>query len=210
MEIVMEFIYTWIRNIVIYMLLNTVVINLVGGKNYKKYVSIVSGMILVLIVIAPIMDFMKIEDKLDLFLEKNDFSIETSDFRMDLNRMEEAGREAIFAEYEEKIRQQVEVTLAKEKLSLTDFDLKLDQDAASPEFGSVLGMSVTATAEYSNQKEENNRLLIDDIEINHIKISEEETDTGKPPSPLEIIMKKRLSDFYNIEQGNININIQGG
>lgn len=206
----MELIYTWIRNIVIYMLLNTVIMNLVGGKNYKKYVSIVSGMILVLIVIAPIMDFMKIEDKLNLFLDKNDFSIETSNFKTDLSRMEEAGRKAIFAEYQEKIRRQVEAVLAEEKLMMTDFDLELNQDTESPEFGSILRMDVTATTEYDDQKEEDKRLLIDDIEINHIEINEKEADTGKTPSPLEIIMKKRLSDFYNIEQGNININIQGG
>lgn len=206
----MELIYTWIRNIVIYMILNTVIMNLVGGKNYRKYVSIVSGMILVLIVIAPITDFMRIEDKFDLFLDKNDFSIETSEFKMDLNRVEEAEREAIFTEYEKKIRKQVEAVLAEEKLMLTGFDLKLDWDAASPEFGSVLSMDITATTEYSSQEEENKRLSIDKIEINHIKIDEKTADTDEPPSPLEITMKKRLSDFYNIEQGNININIQGG
>jgi stage III sporulation protein AF len=206
----MEFIYTWIRNIVIYMLLNTVIMNLVGGKNYKKYISIVSGMILVLIVIAPIMDFMKLEDKLNLFLDKNDFSIETSNFRTDVSRMEEAGRKAIFTEYEEKIRRQVETVLAEEKLILTGFDLMLDQDTQSPEFGNILSMDITATTENDDQKVANNRLLIDDIEISRIEIKDKEEDTGKMPSPLEIIMKKRLSDFYNIEQGNININIQGG
>lgn len=206
----MELIYTWIRNIVIYMLLNTIIMNLVGGKNYKKYVSIVSGMILVLIVIAPIMDFMKLEDKLDLFLDKNDFAMETSNFRTDVSRMEEAGRKAIFAEYEEKIRQQVEAILDEERLRMTDLKLRLELDTESSEFGSILSMEITATTEYDDQKEDGKRLLIDDIEIDHIKISDREEDTGRTPSPLEIIMKKRLSDFYNIEQGNININIQGG
>ncbi len=206
----MEAIYTWIRNIVIYMLLNTVIMNLVGGKNYKKYVSVVSGMILVLIVIAPIMSFMKIEDNLDLFLNKNDISVEASEFRIDLNRMEEAERNAIFSEYEEKIRQQVEELLAEEKLKLDEFNLKLDQDSTSPEFGSILHMDIMATIEYSNQKDEDKHLMIDQIEIDHIKIGNREADAGKMPSPLEIIMKKRLSDFYNVEQGNININIQGG
>jgi len=72
-----------------------------------------------------------------------------------------------------------------------------------------LSMEVTATIEYDDQKGDK-RFLIDDIEIDHIKINDREADTGRTPSPLEIIMKKRLSDFYNIEQGNININIQGG
>ncbi len=206
----MEMIYTWIRNIVIYMILNTVIMNLVGGKNYKKYVSIVSGMILLLIVVAPIMEFMKIEDKLDMFLEKNDFSIETSEFKQDVNRMDEAGKETIFTEYKEKIRQQVVKLLTEEELKLTGFDLTFDQDTASPEFGSILSMDITATTENSNQKEEKRRLSIDKIEIKKINPHDAAEDTEKPPSPLEITMKKRLSDFYNIEQGNININIQGG
>lgn len=206
----MDVIYTWIRNIVIYMILNTIILNLVGGKNYKKYVSIVSGMILVLIVISPIMNFMKVENKLDFFLKENDFSVETSEFKMDLNRMEETQREALFVEYKKKIKEQVEEELATEQLKLTEFDVELNQDPSSPEFGEILSMDITATTEYNNQKDEKERLSIDKIEISHINVGEEETEVGRPPTPLEITMKKRLLDFYNIEQGNININIQGG
>jgi stage III sporulation protein AF len=39
---------------------------------------------------------------------------------------------------------------------------------------------------------------------------EEENTSQNMPSPTEINIKNKLSDFYNIEQGNINISIQGG
>ena len=46
-------IYDWVRNTVIYLILNTIIMNLLGNSSYKKYVSIVSGMILLVIVVSP-------------------------------------------------------------------------------------------------------------------------------------------------------------
>ena len=119
----MEEIYSWIRNIVIYLLINTIIMNLLGNKSYKKYVSIVSGMILVLIVISPLIKLMKLEENLDYFLQANDFAVEASDFKSDLNRMEEAQVDAIFADYKEKIQEQVKDLLLKEKVYIKKYDL---------------------------------------------------------------------------------------
>jgi stage III sporulation protein AF len=69
-------------------------------------------------------------------------------------------------------------------------------------------MDITAVVEENNEKAASNRLSIDEIDISPVSIGEaEETKTKEPPSPMEINMKNKLSDFYNIEQVNINISI---
>jgi stage III sporulation protein AF len=203
----MATIYQWIRNIVVYMMLNTIIMNLLGNKSYKKYVGIVSGMILVLIILSPLMNYMDLEDMLDYYLQANDFAVEASEFKNDLNRMEEAQTDAIFAEYEEKIRQQVENILLEEKVKLLRMDITIDRDSTSPTFGEITGMSITAAMEQYEGEESKGRLSIDKIEIAPIGIDKQEEDK-KPPSPMEINIKNRLSDFYNIEQVNINITIE--
>ena len=50
-------------------------------------------------------------------------------------------------------------------------------------------------------------ILKDNNEESYIKYGE--NSTLKPPLPEEIHIKKRLSDFYNVEQDNINISIKG-
>ena len=206
----MEEVYSWIRNIVIYMIMNTVIMNLLGNKSYKKYISIVSGMILVLIVISPVMKLMKMDENLDYYLRANDFAVETSDFKNDLSHMEEEQSDVIFAQYKEKIRAQVAELLLEEEVYLNTFDVTIDKDTNSASFGEILGMDITADME-AVKNTDSSRLLVDEIEIKQIIINEagEKTDNSTP-SPMEITIKNKLSDFYNIKKGNININIQGG
>ncbi len=204
----MDTIYNWIRNVVIYMILNAIVMNLLGNKSYKKYVSIVSGMILVLIIISPLMNYLDLEDTLDYYLQANDFAVETSEFKNDLNRMEEAQSDAIFAGYEEKIKLQVEKLLQEEKLKLISFDLTIDRNGKNPTFGEILHMNIRAELEQSEEDKEESRLTVDEIEIESIRINKrEEGEPSAPPSPMEINIKNKLADFYNMEQVNINISI---
>ncbi len=206
-------IYSWIRNIVIYMIINTIIMNLLGNKSYKKYVSIVSGMILVLIVISPLMKLMKLEENLDYFLQSNDFAIESSDFKNELYQMEEKQSSAIFTEYKERIKVQVEGLLQEENVYLESFDITIDRQADSATFGEILKMDIKAYVKQSEQEgsKSKKRLQIDEIEISEIAIGKQEIEASKIlPSPMEINIKNKLSDFYNIEQGNINISIQGG
>lgn len=207
----MDEITTWIKNIVIYMIMNTIIMNLLGNKSYKKYISIVSGMILVLIVISPLMNYMDLEENLDYYLQANDFALETSDFKNDLNRMEEEQSEAIFLAYKEKIQLQVESLLQEEGVYLKSFEITIDQDSNNNTFGEILTMNITASLEQNEEEGRAKRLLIDEIEISEINIGElEKAPNQALPSPLEINIKNKLSDFYNLEQGNINISIQGG
>lgn len=205
----MDEIYTWIKNIVIYMIMNTIIMNLMGNKSYKKYISIVSGMILVLIVVSPLMNFMDLEDKLDYFLQTNDFAVETSDFKNDVNQLEKEQRDAILKEYLVKIKDQVAELLSEEGLQLEKFDASVDMDTASNTFGSLLGMKLTANVKQEEGDMKNDSLFIDKIEIDKIGMDEKKDTVEKVPSPIEINIKTLLSDFYNIEPDNINISVQG-
>jgi len=112
----MDLIFEWIRNIVIYVVLNTIIMNLLGNSSYKKYVSIVSGMILVLIVITPVIKLLQLEPNFNFFFKSNDFAIEASEFEMELRQMEEEQVSMIFKEYEQKIKNQVEEILLEKTL----------------------------------------------------------------------------------------------
>lgn len=202
--------YTWIRNLVIYMILNTIIMNLLGNSSYKKYIGIVSGMILVLLVISPLMRFLKIDENLNYYLQSNEFTVEASDFKNDLRRMEEMQSDAVFDEYKNKIKKQVEAFLQVEELSLLDFELTFNRDQNSKGFGEILSMDIKS--EPNNKDMKKDRITIDEIEISKVEknLSEEKKGKKNPPSPMEINIKIKLSDFYNIEPDNINISIQGG
>ncbi len=207
----MEELYTWIRNIVVYMIMNTIVMNLLGNKSYKKYISIVSGMILVLIVITPILRLVKLDQSLDYFFDSKNFVVDTSEFQSELKGVEKEQQEAVFTEFENEIKEQVKGLLQKKNISLESMDVIFNTDSKSEGFGSIEAMKINAVAKEKQESSDKNRLNIDEIKIAQIAIGEEDkTSEKKVPSPMEITIKKELADFYNIEQGNINISIQGG
>lgn len=50
----MEFVYGYIRNICIFMLVITLILNIFPEKSYKKYIKLFAGLLLLLIVFNPI------------------------------------------------------------------------------------------------------------------------------------------------------------
>ncbi|NLK27559.1 MAG: stage III sporulation protein AF [Clostridiales bacterium] len=210
----MDKIYDWIRSIVIYMIMNTIIMNLLGNSSYKKYISVISGMILVLIVISPLLELLHLDLNLDYYLASNDFAIETSDFENRLRRMEQKQMNEIFGEYQEKLKASIQDLLASEEVFLDEFHLEFDKDQKSPSFGVIKGMDIKASIKNEENTKENDakdKILIERVIIDRIaKRDKEESKLDQLPTPLEIKIKNKLSDFYNIEPDNINISIQGG
>lgn len=204
-------IYEWIRNIVIYLILNTIIMNLLGNSSYKKYISIVSGMILLLIVVSPFMKFLKMDEILDYYLNANIYRSDVADYKKELRLMEEKQKEAVYGDLKNRIKNHVSDLLSEEGLYLYDFAVAINRDVNSKNFGQIEAMNITAG--YLEEEEiPVHKINIEKIVISNIRKDYKSTAKGKEslPSPEEIHIKNKLSDFYNMEQDNINISIQGG
>lgn len=205
----MDILYDWIRNIIFYMILNTIVMNLLGNSSYKKYASIASGMILVLLVASPLFQLLKIEERLDFSLQSNEFAIEASEFKNNILRMEEEQKNQIFQEYSLRIQTQVETIFKEEGVTIDQFLVTFDQDPESEGFGEILSMSIKGSIP-SEEPQKKTSISIEKIEIQSITMREDKEKQIKSLSPLELNMKIKVSDFYKIPSDNINISIQGG
>lgn len=205
----MDRIYEWIRSIVIYMILNTIIMNLIGKSSYKKYISVISGMILVLIIITPILEIMNIEETIDLYIASNDVSMEAASFKDSLRKMEEDKIDEIFAEYKENIWNDIETILQEDGLKLADLSIEINRDENSSTFGHINKMNIKMKKEEEADSKEEEFIKFKRIEIDPIVFSEKsKKEEANPPSPIEIRIKSKLSDFYNIKGDNINISIQ--
>lgn len=50
----LDYIYQWMRGIAYYLVLVTVVLELAAGQSYRKYIRLFTGIILVLLIMAPV------------------------------------------------------------------------------------------------------------------------------------------------------------
>lgn len=51
----MDFLYMWIRNISVYLILASAALQIVPGKDYKKYIRFFSGLVFLLLLFLPVL-----------------------------------------------------------------------------------------------------------------------------------------------------------
>ncbi len=203
-------IYSWVKSIIIFMVLTSIISNLLGKSSYKKYINLITGIILVILVISPLLKLFQMDKTLDYYFTTNTLLAEAQDLDSQLKDMENGQKEAIFKEYKEQVKLQVAKILEEDKIQIYSIEVTIDEDDSSSNYGNIKSITVSG----SHVAKENNSkaaINIDSIKIDNIKIDKGDEEPGKEKnylSPEEINVKNRLSDFYNINKDNINISIQ--
>jgi stage III sporulation protein AF len=203
-------IYSWVKNIIIFLILTTIITNLLGKSSYKKYVDLVIGIILVLLVVSPLLKFFQLEETLDYFFSANSLLADAEDINGKLEDMEDVQMTTIVSEYEEEISRQVGNLLSAENLQITDVTVTVDEDEKSQTFGSLKSMDIKA--KYTTDESDVDTNKISPIKIDKIEIGDKKKENAGLErnylTPDEINAKNLLSDFYNMNPDNINISIQ--
>lgn len=64
----LEALYSWLRSLAYFMVFSTILLHMIPGQNYQKYIRFFTGLLLVILLIAPVMEFFSgngIEEILD-------------------------------------------------------------------------------------------------------------------------------------------------
>ena len=65
----MEWLESWVRNIVFYLIFLTLLFGLLPSGNYQKYIRLFGGMILILVVIQPFTSSLRLDERIAYYLE---------------------------------------------------------------------------------------------------------------------------------------------
>lgn len=67
----MDAIYEWIRNLVCYLVIFTAVLEILPGKEYKKYIQFFAGLVMILLLATPILKITGMEQSFwDIYHER--------------------------------------------------------------------------------------------------------------------------------------------
>ena len=223
----MDAIYNWIKNIVFFLVLITIINNLVESTSFKKYINLISGMILIILVVSPIFNIFDINEKIDYNYEKNAFTSDVQNIGNELIEIEEMQVSMILKEYKKEIENQTSKILEKKSLFISEFEVKINEDRKSDSFGEIEKLNLVAS--YIARKESSSSTPVEKVEIERIEIENDEykhsngnkdnevVDSDNEEISLnseidlsddEIYVKNLLSDFYNVNLDNINISIE--
>jgi stage III sporulation protein AF len=186
-----------------------------GKSSYKKYINLVTGIILVILVISPLLKLFQLDSTLDYYFTTNTLLADAEGMKVRLEDTENQQMEAILGEYKEQIKVQVTRLLEQEKVYATGIKVIIEEDETSDNFGNLAALEITAGVENKERTEEVKEqevIKVDSIKVDKIKISKQQRSESEIVrnylSPMEINTKNLLSDFYNIDPDNINISIQ--
>lgn len=156
-----------VQNLVAYLLLITVILNLVKSSSYKKYIELFTGLTFILLLFTPTVRLLSGGKTLEDYLEKNQFLLEMQDSAEFIYEAEENTEERLLELYSEKIEERI--VLMGEKQQLTVEQVKTSISPAKEGFGAVEKIEVW-TSEGEN-KQEFRKILAETFELSENKVT---------------------------------------
>lgn len=206
----------YIKNIGFFLILVSVVCNALPDNSYKKYCKLFCGLVLVVLVITPFNEFLNYEGNIsDIFIGKS-YQSELMEMEANLRIQDEKQFESILSQYEESLKEELQVTAKEEGLYIVDLSVNyvyIDENEDELQLAS-LDIFVT---EYEERDDlESDDINLDEIHIDDIEINIDERDDKDSGidelSPMDrpkvIKFIEKVAQMLGIETYLINVTMK--
>lgn len=205
----MDAVYSWIKNIIFFLLLSSVLDELLAGSDNKKYIRLFTGFILILLVISPVVKWLSAGANFDYYLDANEFALDAYDYSTEITGADQKREDAVMEEYKQALINQAGSLLNQKGYTVVRADLKINTDMESGEYGRLLEMDIVAErigrtdgTQSSKDEKGTEKIVIDKIVIGQEK---EQTETA---APEELALRDYLSDYYVLSEEKITVRIK--
>lgn len=198
-------IYAAIKNVAVYLVLVTVLSELVIGKSYKKYVRLVCGMVLILVVLLPVTNLLALEDTVWYNFNLSSFKVQMLDTGI-LEEAEETQREKLQEEYIGILEERIRTIAGREGRSVKKTDIVLAKD----DYGIVEELTVEIAAkEQEEEKAIFTQAQIEKVQIEKIVIAgEKKTTEGEKyleKNKTTEKIRKELASEFAMKEESVNV-----
>lgn len=101
-----DYLYEWMRNLAFYMVLITAAIHVVPNSDYKKYIRFFTGLVLILMLVAPILHLFGANQDLSDLFHNAEYEEKIREMEEMTEYLSDVDAERYFEEVEENIQQQ--------------------------------------------------------------------------------------------------------
>lgn len=210
----MSALYSWVGNIVFYLIFITVAVNLLPNKKYEKYLKLFSGMVFILLVLKPLTGGLRLEDKIAYYFETITLQNDSEDLKKELTGMEQQRLGQMINQYEEAVAQDVEAMALDMEFHPVYTDITIDGNQDSSKFGTVIHIYMTVTRE--EPEETRGAAGAEKQPIQHIEQVKpvqigEQTETGvNVPVPDETLnrLRRKVEGYYGLQTMDVEIQLE--
>lgn len=222
----MEAIIHWAGNIVSYLVFLTVLTGLLPAHKYEKYIRLFAGCILLLIVLKPLTDGLRLEERLNYLFTSLSFENEAGELKREMDEIEVRRRNMVLSQYEAEASKEAVRVAAEAGFSVEKADVELEKDPESEQFASVRSVTVYVAGSEAGMEagmeatelEENQSSMIEIEKIPPIEISlEQEQKQGEPAAAQAVSwmngekiweLQQRLASFYQVEADHVEVRME--
>ena len=218
----MEVITHWAGNIVSYLVFLTVLTGLLPAHKYEKYIRLFAGCILLLIVLKPLTDGLRLEERLNYLFTSLSFENEAGELKREMDEIEVRRRNMVLSQYEAEASKEAVRVAAEAGFSVKKADVELEKDPESEQFASVRSVTVYVAGSEAEmeaaEQEENQSSMIEIEKISPIEISlEQEQKQGEPAAAHAVSrmngekiweLQQRLASFYQVEADHVEVRME--
>jgi len=185
----------WICSIAMFLVLSGIVLELIADTKYYKFARWVTGVILLLQFLKPVAENDFTRNRFDTVFGSFDYALGADRVVEEIYETDRQAEQTVLSEYKADIAAQINRILQKNGLKLVQTELSVVND------GTIEKMWVWA--EYLDGTEGKEQPV---PTIAPVRIGEERKVDAV--SPLELYIRETLSEFYQIEENNIEVIIQ--
>ena len=113
-----------------------VLTGLLPAHKYEKYIRLFAGCILLLIVLKPLTDGLRLEERLNYLFTSLSFENEAGELKREMDEIEERRRNMVLSQYEAEASKEAVRVAAEAGFSVEKADVELEKDPESEQFAS--------------------------------------------------------------------------
>lgn len=145
----MEGIYSWVLNIVGYLIFVTMITSLLPAGKYEKYLRLFSGCILILLVLKPLTGGLRLEENINAIFRSVSFENEAEELRGQLDEMEQKRLNHLISRYEQAASEELVRLAEEEGFQAQSVSVSINGDSQSQDFGKVNKIEMALVSEQS-------------------------------------------------------------
>lgn len=208
----MGILLNYIRNIGYFLILMSLVSNVMPDNSYKKYCRMFCGLILVVLVINPFYEFLNYDGELkDIFVDAN-YRSQVAELKSQLLIKEEGAVNRFKLEYEKLLANQLQGIAKEEGLYISKVEVELMEE----EELNIKQLNIYVTddlTEIENEKnmEDTYNISIDKISVGDNKdsvtddILDKNINSSDNFNPRALVLIRRAGEFLKLDTSIINI-----
>lgn len=193
----MEYFVQWIKNIAVFYIIASLILNIIPGDKYKRYIKLFLGVVMVILLIKPIGRLTGLDGKFDKLFWTGSYGAMSDELKAELAFADEERIRVITAEFEKKISADIKDYVESLGAVYISSRPEIDIDPASKGYGSLARISVEISrgGAYSQ-----GNIYVPPVYV-------QDRDNYYEDELIAIEIKNYLADFYKLEKRNIYVNI---